>query len=134
MSVASVRKILASTASSAYRLLPGHRMSFPISRHRHRIDRVDRRPPPAAPPRAAHDLFRWPPESVGAVSVLGQQFNSAASPAASSLMRHWPLAGRAVDERNVVVALGPIDPAEHFQGMPLSRPIGHRTELEHAPH
>ena len=95
-------------------------MPVPVAGHRHRVDRVD----PAGGAQAGHQqaarcLDRHRDGVLGAVAVLGEQVQQ---PGQAGRVIADPRPGQQpavpVDEGDVVVVFGPVDPAEYVQLIP----------------
>jgi hypothetical protein len=98
-------------------LRPRHRVAFPIAGHRQRVDRIHR--PPRRPQRrdqqAAWGFDRDRDRGLGAITGSPNHFDELGEPAGvvgdAFLGDQLPVA---VDDRDVVLGLGPVDPAEQF--------------------
>jgi hypothetical protein len=97
-------------------LLTGHRVPVPVPRHCHRVDREHLPPagPQARDQQTAAGLDRHRDQRLGAVTRLGEQLQEGREPRSIVVD---PTSGQQpaglVDHSDVVVILGPVDPAEH---------------------
>jgi hypothetical protein len=98
-------------------LAPGDRVPVPVAGHRHRVDGVDLAAggAQARGEQPARRLDRHRDRVLGAVAVLGEQAGQRGQPGrvvADPPPRQQLPAD--VDQGDVVVVFGPVDPAEHL--------------------